>query len=242
MVRNMTLYRRGTLLGLPAVCLQRPFDKEKQLPELRKRLLSKKEIADLVEAILGAAWEAAARDAVGLTPGQPLADGALNTLITSSLPFSSSILPPEKSIGSPSFDELVALACKEQIDEWNAAQPTAPGSPAPPSGCSAATSSATRGYARRRGLEQSASLPAPRVLRRQVPRRRHLVRAPRAPRRAAVEALDDRRHPGGAAKAAAAPRRQARPAAQRARWQRASRVAPRPPLPSDGRRRARLLP
>ena len=53
MVRNMTLYRRGTLLGLPAVCLQRPFDKEKQLPELRKRLLSKKEIADLVEAILG---------------------------------------------------------------------------------------------------------------------------------------------------------------------------------------------
>ena len=130
MVRNMTLYRRGTLLGLPAVCLQRLFDKEKQLPELRKRLLSKKEIADLVEAILGAAWEAAARDAVGLTPGQPLADGALNTLITSSLPFfQQCILPPEKSIGSPSFDELLALACKEQIDEWNEAQPTAPGSP-----------------------------------------------------------------------------------------------------------------
>ena len=56
------------------------------LPRGRRHLvLNFLSLADLVEAILGAAWEAAARDAVGLTPGQPLADGALNTLITSSL-------------------------------------------------------------------------------------------------------------------------------------------------------------
>ena len=76
---------------------------------------------------------------------------------------------------------------------------------------------------RRRGLEQSASLPAPRVLRRQVPRRRHLVRARVLHAAPPPEAPDDRRHPRRRGRRQRRPRRQARPAAQRARWQRISR-------------------
>ena len=55
---NITLCKQSKVLGLPSLCLRRPFQVlNKPLPELRRQLLTRKEQADLVEALLGVACE-----------------------------------------------------------------------------------------------------------------------------------------------------------------------------------------
>lgn len=53
LVSNLALCKDAANLGLPELCLHRPFSSGTPLPELRRQLLSRKEQADLVEALLG---------------------------------------------------------------------------------------------------------------------------------------------------------------------------------------------
>jgi dsRNA-specific ribonuclease len=53
LVSNLALCRDAAHLGLPELCLHQPFCAGTPLPELRRQLISRKEQADLVEALLG---------------------------------------------------------------------------------------------------------------------------------------------------------------------------------------------
>jgi dsRNA-specific ribonuclease len=53
LVSNLALCKDAASLGLPEMCLHRAFCSGTPLPELRRQLLSRKEQADLVEALLG---------------------------------------------------------------------------------------------------------------------------------------------------------------------------------------------
>ena len=132
-LRNLNLRQRALALELPTAGLFAPFVRARWLPDMRRSLVSRKEQADLVEALLGVICDAqrgaGAAEPPGAadSPGAAESPGELTRMFAASLAFFQAHVHPSDASATAAGDAMAFLRQTCAASTTRAAKPLSSG-------------------------------------------------------------------------------------------------------------------